>query len=1206
MDPEGSLGSSLPEVFATLAGRGEQGLLVVQFEDGNRAFYIEGGAVLPIFEPAQENEPFGDILVFMRAIDLRRVREAMASPEAKAGQPIARVLDRLGYVKADQIEAALHEYLRHRTMDLFLWDGGSYTYHPGSKPAGGDEAILRAPRFDAQELAREGESCRDEWTKLVSSLPPAGEVLRLDLGASDSGVIPHVPESLRLLLDGTLTLEEVLARARFPRLRTVDLLRALHSSRLVRVARADELLRAADKFAGDSFGRDVKFLALYCAKEPDDVAALRKLADAYARVDRDHDAAEVFLQLARKAEEARDLSRAKEHYRHAVDLDPARVEPKEALLDLCLATWDEKGAAGAAVAIIERHLATGAVADAVGVSDRLSGLKLSGEPALRVLRASGQARRAAGDLKGALASYRRAESALGAEADLEQVFDLWQDMVDWPEVPAEIRNRIEDLGLDLPEVPLERVAATGEAAAPGAAPPRRRRWRIVAAGLGVAVLLGGGGVALQESKRSDRLAEARAAVAEAEGLDAAARKSGRPEDARKALAAYQRALALHEDVQAVPCVSSYLGEDERPPVAERISALAAQGRETQAKTRSAIEKPLAEIEGLVAAGQLEEATARIAALRGHLELEKVEPAVVKRIEKAEATLARLRQEEAERALARELDAIEKAAATGDPVELLTRLDASGALLAAPARASGIRAKLVGTIVNRTVGVAETELAAAEAALPRRDMAGARAALDRAEAALAAFPASAADESIEKRIQPTSDRVHAIRADLADRERTAAEMAAQAEELHAEGRATEARALFRRLLDDGALSWTPAARGLALPFDVVTQPAGATVEHAGRDLGRTPLTIRLPASAREWTIRIVRRGFEPVEVGIGTRDAPRIDRSLARAVLWIAPIPARVEAAPSISPDGVFVGARDGYLYRMDAGRDAPRRILGSHRSSGLAEIAARPIVAGSRVVYGTVNDASLYCLAATDLSVLWKRTFDDWFEVDGALDATTGRLYVAVRDGTLHAIAVDTGDELWRASIGPALGALAAGGGGVFSVGPDRKARRTEAADGKLGWSVVLPSAPSDGPLYRDGRLYFGVLDRRVEVLDAGSGERLPAFELPEECRTRPVYGEGAIHALTVSGNWVAFDPSSGRELWRVATSLVNPRSPVVAGKCGYAVGSQGKVVAIDLATGRLEWLYETNEDVDAPPEALAGLLVVAGNKNVHAFEIEE
>ncbi|MEO7010652.1 MAG: PQQ-binding-like beta-propeller repeat protein, partial [Caldimonas sp.] len=111
--------------------------------------------------------------------------------------------------------------------------------------------------------------------------------------------------------------------------------------------------------------------------------------------------------------------------------------------------------------------------------------------------------------------------------------------------------------------------------------------------------------------------------------------------------------------------------------------------------------------------------------------------------------------------------------------------------------------------------------------------------------------------------------------------------------------------------------------------------------------------------------------------------------------------------------------------------------------------------------------------------------------------ATAGGVFtLGASDGTVLALAADTGRELWRANVGAALSA---------GVGSDGRytAVVTEAGDlvtleaGQVKWKKPLGTRVATAPLVAGERVFVLGVDRTVQAFDALDGRKLWTLQRP-------------------------------------------------------------------------------------------------------------
>lgn len=157
--------------------------------------------------------------------------------------------------------------------------------------------------------------------------------------------------------------------------------------------------------------------------------------------------------------------------------------------------------------------------------------------------------------------------------------------------------------------------------------------------------------------------------------------------------------------------------------------------------------------------------------------------------------------------------------------------------------------------------------------------------------------------------------------------------------------------------------------------------------------------------------------------------------------------------------------------------------------------------------------------------------------------ARQGNFYVASGDGTVLAVAADTGAELWRASAGAPLSA-GVGSDGRFTSVVTRGNDVVTFDSGREVWRKRVPSSVVTPPFVAGERVFVMTVDRIVHAFDALDGRRLWVLQRPGDALTLAQPGLLAAHRNTLlvgqGPRLFGVDPVRGSVLWDV--SLASPR----------------------------------------------------------------
>jgi hypothetical protein len=201
----------------------------------------------------------------------------------------------------------------------------------------------------------------------------------------------------------------------------------------------------------------------------------------------------------------------------------------------------------------------------------------------------------------------------------------------------------------------------------------------------------------------------------------------------------------------------------------------------------------------------------------------------------------------------------------------------------------------------------------------------------------------------------------------------------------------------------------------------------------------------------------------------------------------------------------------------------------------------------------------------------------------------------AALDGTVRAVAAESGTVAWQVMLGSQVqGTPAIAGGRVFVPTLDGKVVALALADGALLWSTDIGGLTAASPAIVGSDLIVGAgLPQQFVVrLDGATGaviwRTLPVMQ--QFSNTPPAVSGGLVVVGTNGGHYYAFDASTGLARWDYAADgIVNIASPLIAGGKVYLAGgdTSDHVHALNAATGAP--LAGWPVDLPAPEPDLTG-----------------
>ena len=201
--------------------------------------------------------------------------------------------------------------------------------------------------------------------------------------------------------------------------------------------------------------------------------------------------------------------------------------------------------------------------------------------------------------------------------------------------------------------------------------------------------------------------------------------------------------------------------------------------------------------------------------------------------------------------------------------------------------------------------------------------------------------------------------------------------------------------------------------------------------------------------------------------------------------------------------------------------------------------------------------------------------------------ALGNRIYLAGGAGTVAAIDVETGRDVWRTSLATPL-ATGVGSDGETAAVVTRDNALVALANGQERWRVQLPAQVFTAPLVAGQRVFVVTAERTVLAFDGATGARLWTQSRPGEPLVLRQGGVllavGDTLVVGLSGRLAGLNPQSGAVRWDapIATArgtneverlvdLVGPVSRVGDSVCArsYSAG----VGCVDALRGGVAWI---------------------------------
>jgi len=219
------------------------------------------------------------------------------------------------------------------------------------------------------------------------------------------------------------------------------------------------------------------------------------------------------------------------------------------------------------------------------------------------------------------------------------------------------------------------------------------------------------------------------------------------------------------------------------------------------------------------------------------------------------------------------------------------------------------------------------------------------------------------------------------------------------------------------------------------------------------------------------------------------------------------------------------------------------------------------------------------------VSAAWNQRIDG-VKFPLSVAVSPGVFTVAGDDGTVMALEVDTGRELWRANVGARLSA-GVGSDGRFAAVVTRDGELVTVEAGRVVWRKPLGLRVTTAPLVAGERVFVLGVNRSVHAFDAQDGGKLWSSQRPGDPLTLAHAGLIAPFKDTLmvaqGPRLAGLDPLNGNVRWEVAvgsprgTNEIERLADLVgpAGRVGDVVcvrSFQAAVGCVDAERGSLAW----------------------------------
>jgi outer membrane protein assembly factor BamB len=228
-----------------------------------------------------------------------------------------------------------------------------------------------------------------------------------------------------------------------------------------------------------------------------------------------------------------------------------------------------------------------------------------------------------------------------------------------------------------------------------------------------------------------------------------------------------------------------------------------------------------------------------------------------------------------------------------------------------------------------------------------------------------------------------------------------------------------------------------------------------------------------------------------------------------------------------------------------------------------------PVIADTRVLIA--GDDAINALDALDGSAKWTAPLSG--PVAFAPLVRSGWAFVALKNGSIVALRIDTGATVWTATPGGAVVAPLTAEGDRLYAATGRIVQSMGVADGQAVWQATLDSDVTAVAAV-EGHVFAATAGRWLVAIDARKGEVRWRYRIGGAA-IGLVVDEDRVIAVMLDQSVRAFKVGSGAQVWRQELAFRPTAGPIIAGRSVLVTGFAPTLRVLDRRTGQNLGVYE-------------------------------
>ncbi|MFI5208371.1 MAG: PQQ-binding-like beta-propeller repeat protein [Gemmatimonadales bacterium] len=207
------------------------------------------------------------------------------------------------------------------------------------------------------------------------------------------------------------------------------------------------------------------------------------------------------------------------------------------------------------------------------------------------------------------------------------------------------------------------------------------------------------------------------------------------------------------------------------------------------------------------------------------------------------------------------------------------------------------------------------------------------------------------------------------------------------------------------------------------------------------------------------------------------------------------------------------------------------------------------------------------------------------------------RLFVAeqIEGGSVYALQLLNGHELWRTDAGAVAAPLALEGDALYVATLNGSVLRLAAGRGTVSWHVKLPGAVRAAPLPTPFGLVVATAADSLFLLDAATGSVRARVATRGTVLAAPALADSLVVIGTAAGRIVGVDAATLETRWSQSATDPIVGSVAIAGGRVWALTGRGVLCSLSLAEPRTMQAVPLGLVVRAGPSPVPGGVLVSG-----------